>query len=112
MVPITPANWMIAALAMLQLATGLHWQVAHAAAPTGHCAAHAGASTSAPSSHANPANKHDCCGSQGCQCHGAQSPLVLDLPWAGAASALPLLPAFDARAPVAPTTEFFRPPIA
>jgi hypothetical protein len=112
MVRIRPANWMIAALAMLQLATGLHWQVAHAAVQTGHCPAHAGASTSAPSSHTNPADKHDCCGSQGCQCHGAQSPVVLALPWTGAVSALPLLPVFDTRRPVAPATEFFRPPIA
>jgi hypothetical protein len=95
---------MIAALVMLQLATGLHRQVAHAVAQTGHCPAHA--------SHTNPADKHDCCGSQGCHCHGAQSPLVLELPWTGTVCALPLLPAFDARRPVAPATEFFRPPIA
>src|ERR1700733_7867526 len=63
-----PANWVITALLMVQLAIGLQWQGAHAAAAperqmngmkAGHCASHqsndsstiqggAGASTSAP----------------------------------------------------------------
>jgi hypothetical protein len=109
-----PANWMIAALLMLQLTFGLQWQVAHAVVVSepGHCPGHAGASTSAPSSQHNPADKHDCCRSQGCQCHCAQTPVTLDLPWTGAVAALPLLPVFDAWRPVAPTTELFRPPIA
>jgi hypothetical protein len=130
-----PANWVIAALLMLQLAIGLQWQVAHAvAAPpepqtngmeAGHCPGHqstdsrpvkrgsAGVSTGAPSSHDNSGNKHDCCRSVGCQCHYAQSPGILDLPRTSAAfSGLLLLPVFDARPPVARTNKFFRPPIA
>src|ERR1700737_2302591 len=130
-----PANWVIAALLMVQLAMGFQWEVAHAVvAPperqmngmeAGRCPAHqskysrtderrvAGASTSSPSSHDNPASKHDCCRSPGCQCHYAQSPGVLDLPRTSAAfSALLLLPVFDARPPVARTNKFFRPPIA
>jgi hypothetical protein len=124
------ANWVIAALLMVQLAVGLQWQAAHAAAAperqmngmnTGHCAGHqsndskggAGASTSAPSSHDNPANKHDCCHSFGCQCHSAQSPAAPGLLRTSAAlSALLLLPVIDARLPVAHTNELFRPPIA
>jgi hypothetical protein len=129
-----PANWVITALLMLQLAIGLQWQVAHAAAvlaerqmngmKAGHCSGHqsndprtiqggAGASTSAPPSHDNPANKHDCCRSLGCQCHYAQTPVVLGLLRTSAAfSALLLLPVIDARLPVAHTNELFRPPIA
>jgi len=130
-----PANWVITALLMLQLAIGLQWQVAHAAAAppepqmngmeAGHCPGHqpkdsrtvegggAGASSSAPSSRDNPANEHDCCRSVGCQCHYAQSPGVLDLPRTSAAfSTLLLLPVFDARPPVARTNRLFRPPIA
>jgi hypothetical protein len=130
-----PANWVMTALLMLQLAVGLQWQVAHAvAAPlepqtngmeAGHCPGHqsknsrtveedrAGVSTSAPSAHDNSANKHDCCRSVGCQCHYAQSPGVLDLPRTSAAfSALLLLPVLDARHPVARTNRVFRPPIA
>jgi hypothetical protein len=112
----------------------LQWQAAHAAVVppeqqmsnmAGHCPAHlskdsrsdkghrAGTSTSAPSPHNDPAGKHDCCSSLGCDCHCAQSPGVLDLPLARATlSSSLLLPAFDARPPVARTTEFFRPPIA
>jgi hypothetical protein len=96
------ANWMSAALLMLQLAIGLQWQVAHAVVAqseqqmnsmkAGHCPAHQSkdsrtderrggrASTNAPSSHDNPVNNHDCCRSLGCQCHYAQSPGVLDRP--------------------------------
>jgi hypothetical protein len=117
-----PANWMIAASLMLQLAMGSQWQVAHAvvvpaqrqvsAMDAGHCPGHAGASSGAPSSHGNPASKHDCCRSQGCQCHSAQSPVLLDLPWTSADFALPLPRVVDARRPVTRTTEFFRPPIA
>jgi len=132
-----PANWVITALLMLQLAVGLQWQVANAATvpperqkngmETGHCPGHghqsrdsrtvegggAGASTSAPSSHDNPANKHECCRSVGCQCHYAQSPGVLGLPRTSAAlSALLLSPVFDAQPPVARTNKLFRPPIA
>jgi hypothetical protein len=136
-----PANWVITALLMLQLAIGLQWQVAQAvAAPTepqmngmqaggmqaGHCPGHqskdsrtvegggSGASTSAPFSHDDPADKHDCCRSVGgCQCHYAQSPGALDLPRTSITfSALLLLPVFDARPPVARTNKFFRPPIA
>jgi hypothetical protein len=130
-----PANWVITALLMLQLAVGLQWQVAHAvAAPperqmngmeAGHCPGHqskdsravegggAGVSTSPPSSQHNPADKHDCCRSLGCQCHYAQSPVVPDLLRTSAAfAALLLLPVFDARPPVARTNEVFRPPIA
>jgi hypothetical protein len=128
-----PANWVITALLMVQLAIGLQWQAAHAAAAperqmngmkAGHCASHqsndsstiqggAGASTSAPPSHHNPANKHDCCRSLGCQCHYAQTPAVPGLLRVSAAySAFLLLPVFDARLPVARTNELFRPPIA
>jgi hypothetical protein len=130
-----PANWVITALLTLQLAVGLQWQVAHAAgAPSerqmngmqaGHCPGHqskdsttvegggAGASTSAPSSHINPADNHDCCHSLSCQCQYAQSPVMLDLPRTSAGfSPLLLLPVLDARHPVARTNEFFRPPIA
>jgi hypothetical protein len=133
--PDRSANWVLTALLMLQLALGLQWQAAHAAAAppepqtggmeAGHCPGHqpkdsrpvdgggAGASTSAASSHDNPANKHDCCRSVGCQCHDAQSPAVLDLPRTSAAfSALLLLPVFDAQLPVARTNRLFRPPIA
>jgi hypothetical protein len=126
---------MITALLMFQLAFGLQWQVAQAvvAAPErqmgamedGHCPAHllkasridegrsAGSSTRAPSSHSQPAQKHDCCRSLGCQCHYGQGAAMLDPPLASATvSASLLLPAFCARAPVARTNELFRPPIA
>jgi hypothetical protein len=127
-------NWVIALL-MFQLAIGLQWQVAHAVVvpperqmnsmEAGHCPGHrskdsradegrgAGASTNAPSSHDDSANKYDCCRSLGCQCHYAQSPGVLDLPRTSAAfSAVFLLPVFESRPPVARTNELFRPPIA
>jgi hypothetical protein len=130
-----PANWSIAALVIFQLAIGLQWQTAQAvvAQPeremngmgAGDCPDHsskdsradhersAGGPTSAPSSHHNPANKHDCCRSLGCQCHCAQSPGTLDLPLAGAALSPTLqLPILDARPPVARSNELFRPPIA
>jgi hypothetical protein len=130
-----PANWVIAALLILQLAIGLQWQGAHAAVAlpepqknrmeAGHCPGHhssdsrtveeggAGASTAAPSSHDSPGNKHDCCRSVGCQCHYAQNPGVLDLPRARAVfSTLVLQPGFGARPPVARTNKLFRPPIA
>ena len=133
--PDRSANRVLTALLMLQLALGMQWQVAHAAASppepqtggmeAGHCPGHQakdsrsvdgggpGASTSAASSHDNPANKHDCCRSVGCQCHYAQSPAVFDLPRTNAAfSALLLLPVFDAQLPVARTNRLFRPPIA
>jgi hypothetical protein len=113
---------MIAALLTLQLAIGLQWPAAHAVdvpaqqqlsgMQAGHCAGHAGAATNAPTSHSNPVNKHDCCRSLGCQCHPAQTPVVLDLPWTSADSTLALVPVVDTRQPVAPATEFFRPPIA
>ena len=127
-----PATWVIAALLMLQLA--LPWQAAHASAPpehpmsgreAGQCPGHQstdstidkggvyGASTSAPSSHDNPAKKHDCCRSLGCQCHSAQSPGALNPPPTRVIfSSSDLLPTFDAQRPVARTAEFFRPPIA
>jgi hypothetical protein len=129
-----PANWVIATLLMVQLAIGLQWQVAQAVVTpperqmngteAGHCPTHstkdsrtgrehgAGASTSAPSSHHDPAQKHDCCRSLGCQCHCAQGPGALALSLASAVpTASLLLPAFDARAPIGRTTELFRPPI-
>jgi len=126
-----PANWVIAALLMLQLAIGLQWQMAQADAITsdrqmstaeaGHCPTHqakdsrtdASTPTSSLSSHNNPAPKHDCCHTLGCQCHCGQTPGVLDLPLARAALSPSLLqPVFDARPPVTRTNEFFRPPIA
>jgi len=129
------ANWIIAALLLFQLAIGLQWQTAQAvvAQPgqqmggmeAGHCPTHslegsrtdqahsAMAPTSAPSSHNHPADKHDCCRSQGCQCHCAQSPTTLartlDSP---AVSTSVLLPTLDVRPPVARSNELFRPPIA
>jgi hypothetical protein len=129
-----PANWVIAAQLMLQLAIGLQGQVARALAPpperqmngmeAGHCPGHAsvdstidegggaGKSTSAPSSD-NPAKKHDCCRSLGCQCHCAQTPGVLGSTRSRAAfSAWTLVPVFDAQPPVTRTNELFRPPIA
>jgi hypothetical protein len=128
------ANWVITALLMFQLAIGLQWQVVHAVGTlperqmssmeSGHCPSHetlvlgageglhAGTSTSPRSPPNEPAPKHDCCHSVGCQCHCAQSPGVLDLPVASAAlSSSLLLPIFDARPPIARTNEFFRPPI-
>jgi hypothetical protein len=130
-----PANRMIAALLIFQLAIGLQWQVAHAvAAPpelqmsgvdARHCPTHpskdsrtnerrgAEVSTRAPSSHNDLAHTHDCCGSLDCQCHCAQGPVVLDLPLAGVISpATFLVPLVNARPPVARTNELFRPPIA
>ena len=129
------ADWVIVALLMFQLVIGMQWQVAHAnmAPPerqesgvdAKRCPGHpskdagaderrgAGASTSAPFSHDNPAQKHDCCGALDCQCHCAQGPGVLDLPLTSVVcSASFLLPFFDARLPVARTNELFRPPIA
>jgi hypothetical protein len=129
------ANWVTAVLLMFQLVLGLQWQVAHAdmdpayAEASGvdarHCPDHpshgltnderrvAGASTGAPSAHTNPVHGHDCCGSVDCQCHGAQSPAVLNLPLGGVVGlGSLLLPSFDARPPVARTNELFRPPIA
>jgi hypothetical protein len=128
------ANWVIAALVIFQLAIGLQWQTAQAVvAPperemngmgAGDCPDHsskdsradqersAGAPASTPPSHHNPATKHDCCRSLGCQCH-AQSPGMLDLPRAGAALSSTLqLPILDTRPPVARSNELFRPPIA
>jgi hypothetical protein len=125
----------IAALLMLQLAIGLQWQAAHAAAAlpepqknamkAGHCPGHqssdsrsvegrgSGATSGAPSSHGNSGDKHDCCRSVGCQCDYAQNPGVLDLPRAGAVfSTLLLQPMFAARPAVARTNKLFRPPIA
>jgi hypothetical protein len=113
------ATWVIAALVMLQLAIGLAWQTAHAASvlpehpmsgmEAGRCPGH----QSTDSAIDNPAKKHDCCHSLRCQCHSAQSPGSLNPPpTRDAFSSLHLLPAFDARPPVARTTEFFRPPIA
>lgn len=130
-----PANWVIAALLMLELAVGLQWQVAHAAAAlpdpqkntveAGHCPGHrssdsrsiegggTGAASGAPSAQDDSGNKHDCCRSVGCQCHYAQNPGVLDLPRASAVfSTLLLQPMFGARLPVARTNKLFRPPIA
>jgi hypothetical protein len=126
-----PANWVIAALLMVQLAIGLQWQMAQADAATpdqqmssaqaGHCPTHqakdsrtdASTPTRSLSSHNSPAPKHDCCHSLGCQCHCAQSPGVLDLPLASTALSFSfLLPVFDIRHPVTRTNEFFRPPIA
>jgi len=97
---------------MFQLVIGLQWQVAHAGVTppeqqaslreAGHCPAHN-----------NPAAKHDCCRSLGCQCHCAQSPVVLDLPMTSAApSSFLLLPVVDARPSATRENEFFRPPIA
>ena len=126
-----PTTWVIAALLMLQLA--LPFQAAHAASAlpehplreAGLCPGHQstdstidkggvyGASTSAPSSHDNPAKKHDCCHSLDCQCHSAQSPGALNPPPTRITfPSLDLLPTFDALPPVARTAEFFRPPIA
>jgi hypothetical protein len=111
-------NWVIAALLMFQLAIGMQWQVAHpdmaaserqtSGVDAGHCTGHA-------SSHATstPVHKHDCCGSNDCQCHCAQGPAVLNLsPASAVCSTSLLLPVFDARPPVARTNELFRPPIA
>jgi hypothetical protein len=121
------ANWMIAALLIVQLAIGLPWQAAHATAvlpehsmsgmQAGHCPGHQSNDSTidegGDSSHDNPAKNHDCCRSLGCQCHSAQSPGVLNLPLTRVAfSSLDLLPTFDARPPVTRTTELFRPPIA
>jgi hypothetical protein len=126
---------MIAALLIFQLAVGLQWQAAQAVAvpperqmngmAARHCPIHASkdsrtdegrgaeVSTNAPSSHNNPAHMHDCCGSVDCRCHSAQGPTVFDLP--PASVVFPgsfLLPAVNARPPVARTNELFRPPIA
>jgi hypothetical protein len=124
-------NWVITALLMFQLAIGLQWQMAQADAVTpdqqmsrteaGRCPTHqakisrgnATTSTSSLPSHKSPAPTHDCCHSQGCLCHCAQSSGVLDLARVSAAPSFSLLlPVFDARPPVARTNEFFRPPIA
>jgi hypothetical protein len=130
-----PANWVIAALLMFQLAIGLQWQVAQAVVnpperpmnrmEAGHCPTHpskdsgtdegrgAGASTSAPSPHSTPASKHDCCGSSGCQCHCAQSATALERSLVSAAlSTSLLLPILDKRPPVPRASALFRPPIA
>ena len=129
------ANWLISALLMFQLAIGLQWQTAQAvmaqAEPqtygmkASHCPTYlsenvrtdqthgAKSPTSAPSSHNHPAGKQDCCRSQGCQCHCAQSPMgfarTLVRP---APSPSVLLPILTARPPVARSSERFRPPIA
>ena len=130
-----PSNRMIAALLIFQLAIGLQWQVAHAlvvpperqmnSMDARHCLTHpskdsrtderraAGVSTSAPSSHDDPAHPRGCCGSLDCQCQCAQGPVVLDLPLASVVfPAAFLLPFVNARPPVARTNELFRPPIA
>jgi hypothetical protein len=130
-----PANWAIAALLIFQLAIGLQWQTAQAVVVpleremngtgAGDCPDHsskdsraeqersARAPTSTLPSHHNPANKHDCCRSLGCQCHCAQSPGTLDVPLVGAALFPTLqVPNLDARPPLARSNELFRPPIA
>jgi len=131
-----PANWIISALLMFQLAIGLQWPVAQAVVTQpqqqmdglgeGHCPTHspkdssieqgrrsAGAPMSAPSSHHHPAGKHDCCHSLGCQCHCAQSPMALARTLVRPVpSASVLLPILHARPSVARPSELFRPPIA
>jgi hypothetical protein len=113
------ANWVIAALLTFQLAIGLQWQVAQAGVTpperemngmgAGDCPDH----PSKESRDKETANKHDCCRSLGCQCHCVQSPGALHLAVVGAALLPTLqLPVFDARPPVARTSELFRPPPA
>jgi disulfide bond formation protein DsbB len=116
------AKWVIAALVMSQLVSGLQPAVAQALVAShdqqmsgmeaGHCPVDL-ANDSRTDLHKNPAHKHDCCHSVGCQCHWVQSPGVLGLALMGiAVSASLLLPVCDARHPVARTNELFRPPIA
>jgi len=106
-----PATWVIAALLMLQLA--LAWQTAHAASVLPEHPMSGMQAGQCPGHQSTDSQKHDCCHSLGCQCHSAQSPGALNPPPTRAAFAsLHLLPASDARPPVARTTEFFRPPIA
>ena len=130
-----PANRVTTALLILQLAVGLQWQVAYAAATpperqmngvdARHCATHpskdsrtderrgAGVSTSAPSSHHDPAHARDCCGSTDCQCQCAQGPVVRDPSLGSVVFPASFLPPFvNAQPPVARTNELFRPPIA
>jgi hypothetical protein len=117
-----PAKWVIATLVMSQLVTGLQPGAAQAFVAShdqqmsgmeaGHCPADP-ANDSRTDSHKNPAHKHDCCHSVGCQCLWVQSPGVLGPALTGIALSASLpLPVRDARPPVAHTTELFRPPIA
>jgi hypothetical protein len=125
---------LIAALLMFQLAFGVHWQLANAAtvlpvqgmnALDGeHCPVHhpqpseadqrlgAQSRSHVPAFPHAPINKHDCCRSLGCQCHSTQSPALIELPIVSVSPASLRVPVFDARNPAAPTSEFFRPPIA
>jgi hypothetical protein len=113
------SNWVTIGLLMFQLVLGMQWQVAHAGMDpaygeaTGGDARHCPDHPSQPSAHTSPLPGHDCCGSMDCQCHGAQSPAVLDLPLGRVVGFCSLLlPSFDARPPVARANELFRPPIA
>lgn len=56
---------------------------------------------------------HDCCGSLGCQCFGAQGALTGEpLAVSATCATLRLKPSLVASHPLVRATEFFRPPIA
>ena len=106
-----PANWVIAALLMLQLAIGLSGRAAYAGSLPEHPMSGAMEAVHCPGHQSS--TKHDCCRSLGCQGHSALSPGVLNLPPSRVAfSSLDLLSTCNARPAVARTNEFFRPPIA
>jgi hypothetical protein len=108
-----------------QLGFGMQWAYAHAA-PIGphtqqslvsagsgaHCLFHH-ASGGTPLPQHDSSRIHDCCALGGCVCHCTHSPLASDLPQVSAAEVCScLLPAIEARVPIARLDEFFKPPIA
>lgn len=131
----TPANLVIVAVLVFQLAIGLHWQMMHAAVlpaqlqaagaeAAEHCPAHqakppgsaeahgATVSPHAASLHHGAGHQHECCLSPGCQCHCAQSPMSVGLRVTRLVTPATVSPVLDARTPTTRANELFRPPIA
>ena len=135
-----PPSYLIIAVLVFQLAMGMNWPMAHAAAagqqsePRGmdmaHCSEHASAGQPAegppngnaqvdgsvghdPSHTPQPLAKHDCCRFAGCQCHSAFTPGIVGPANMRVVVSLGcLLPMLDARAITSRPDDFFRPPIA
>jgi hypothetical protein len=127
------ARSILVTLLTVQLGFGLQAHVAYAAAPapagslseshSEHCPTHSSADATSSQvlgtvvNHASGErlhhHRHDCCGSLGCQCFGAQDALTRGLPSVTAMCAtLRLNPSLVAPHPLVRATEFFRPPIA
>jgi len=129
-----PANFLLLAVLVFQLAFGLQGPLARASADIApghlsasgavaqHCAEHAADASSAqvhlqgapdPVQGSPDSSKHDCCQTFGCQCLCSYTPMLAGLVAIGAAPLfVRLLPALDARVVTTRVSEFLRPPIA